>query len=53
VEGFGKACREMFGPRRRLAVELTLGITHRPWGYDVPDGEAWQTKIDARLGIAK
>src|SRR5262245_21373486 len=53
VEGFGKACREMFGPRRRLAAEPTLGITHRPWGYDVPDGEAWQTKIDARLGITK
>ncbi len=25
----------------------------RPWGYDVPDGETWQKKIDARLGITK
>jgi hypothetical protein len=23
----------------------------RPWGYDVPDGDTWQKKIDARLGI--
>jgi hypothetical protein len=25
----------------------------RPWGYEVPDGETWQKKIDARLGITK
>ena len=25
----------------------------RPWGYDVPDGDKWQEKIDARLGIKK
>ena len=25
----------------------------RPWGYDVPDGETWQGKIDGRLGIKK
>jgi predicted RNA-binding protein with PIN domain len=23
----------------------------RPWGYDVPEGDTWQEKIDARLGI--
>ena len=25
----------------------------RPWGYDVPDGDTWQGKIDGRLGIKK
>jgi hypothetical protein len=92
--GFGKACAEMFGPRRRLPVEAPAANqiedigppnesdkqldeivmrrsgdrTHiapgaapaqaaaahaprRPWGYDVPDGETWQQKIDARVGL--
>ena len=51
IDGFGKACAEMFGPRKRLAAKPKLGGTQRPWGYDVPDGEAWQKRIDARLGI--
>ena len=50
TEGFGKACTEMFGPRRRLPSQGS-GIKHRPWGYDVPNGDTWQAKIDARLGI--
>lgn len=51
IEGFGKACAEMFGPRKRLAANPKLGDMQRPWGYDVPDGETWQKRIDARLGI--
>jgi hypothetical protein len=27
------------------------GVKRRPWGYDVPDADTWQEKIDARLGI--
>jgi hypothetical protein len=90
-EVFGKACTEMFGPRRRLSVETPADLSdesddleqrvkhllrldeqtqtapcsapaqatptpaahapRRPWGYDVPDGETWQRKIDARLGV--
>jgi hypothetical protein len=83
---FGKACTEMFGPRRRLPertnppeplsaeeeeldrlvmplVEHQPSAEHtqitparpakRPWGYDVPDGETWQVKINERLGLRK
>ena len=60
VATFGKACAEMFGPRQRLRLEdmfkgrLETGYNGpRPWGYDVPDGETWQEKLDARLGIKK
>ena len=92
-EVFGKACVEMFGPRKRLSAvpapaptqtvqdtgppsaaseELAQmigalipepsagpdpanasGEKRRPWGYDVPDGDTWQRKIDDRLGIKK
>ena len=62
MEAFGKACTEMFGPRVRLGSEQAFGSVEtwrgqlqgskrRPWGYDVPDGDTWQEKIDARLGI--
>ena len=62
MEAFDKACTEMFGPRVRLgsvkafgSVEawrgLLQGSKRRPWGYEVPDGDTWQEKIDARLGI--
>jgi len=47
-EVFGKACTQMFGARVRLAPNNTQ---HRPWGYDIPDGDKWQEKLDARLGI--
>jgi hypothetical protein len=30
---------------------LRTANERRPWGYEVPDGETWQKKIDARLGI--
>jgi Family of unknown function (DUF5906) len=61
-EVFGKACTEMFGSRRRNQAETSsaaaqtgagaaVGITSRPWGYDVPDANTWQGKIDERLGI--
>jgi hypothetical protein len=93
VVAFGKACTEMFGPRRRLstvALRATIQTAQdagpldeadamldqgtaalleprqpvepdpatprgksRPWGYDVPDGDTWQGKIDNRLGIKK
>ncbi|MDE2284569.1 MAG: hypothetical protein KGK33_08150 [Hyphomicrobiales bacterium] len=52
--GFGKACAEMFGPRRRLpAPKNTIGSNwkSRPWAYDVPTGVKWQGKLDDRLGI--
>jgi hypothetical protein len=94
-EVFGKACVEMFGPRKRLssvALRATIQTAEdagspdeadtaldqgngtltprpcpparpdpanaaqekrRPWGYDVPDGETWQEKIDGRLGIKR
>jgi len=51
---FGKACAEMFGPRKRLKSlqsTTTGGGKKRPWGYHVPNGTKWQEKIDARLGI--
>ena len=50
TEAFGKACAEMFGPRKRLPAATANG-KRRPWGYDVPDGHKWQEKVDARLGI--
>jgi hypothetical protein len=46
---FGKACADMFGPRKRMAT--VPNGKRRPWGYDVPEGDSWQEKIDARLGI--
>lgn len=49
VEIFGKACTDMFGPRKRLPA--LPGSKQRPWGYDVPTGDPWQAKIDTRLGI--
>lgn len=48
-ETFGKACTEMFGPRRRLAANA--GSNKRPWGYDVPTASHWQSKVDERLGV--
>jgi hypothetical protein len=52
-DGFGKACAEMFGPRKRLrALQNGTGnSTRRPWGYHVPKGKKWQEKVDARPGI--
>jgi hypothetical protein len=43
-------------PEPRQPVEpapATARGKSRPWGYDVPDGETWQGKIDGRLGIKK
>jgi hypothetical protein len=48
------ACAEMYGARKRLPAQQSGnggGSSRRPWGYDVPDGIAWQGKVDARLGI--
>jgi len=55
VEVLGKACTEMFGPRKRVkAQQGPTGLSkRRPWGYDVPTGNTWQRKLDARLGIKK
>ena len=56
TDGFGKACADMFGPRKRLTAlqsNATGNSKRRPWGYDVPDGNKWQEKVDARLGIKK
>jgi len=55
-EVFGKACAEMFGPRKRLRALSTAGPGNnkrRPWGYNVPKAAKWQEKVDARLGIKK
>jgi len=48
-EAFGKACTEMFGPRQRCPA--VQGSKRRPWGYDVPDGDRWQERLNAYLGI--
>ena len=55
TEGFGKACADMFGPRKRLKAlqDATGNGKRRPWGYHVPKGNKWQEKVDARLGIKK
>jgi hypothetical protein len=44
-----KALKGMFGPRIRLPA--SMGGTHRPWGYPVPDGDTWQGLLDERLGL--
>ena len=43
----------MFGPRVRLPKQMAGATTgnHRPWGYQVPDDNTWQMKVDCRLGI--
>ncbi len=55
TEAFGKACADMFGPRKRLRALQTNttgnGKKRRPWGYFVPTGTKWQERVDARLGI--
>jgi hypothetical protein len=51
---FGKTCTDMFGERKRLKAQPSTSSrksSRRPWGYDVPDGNTWQRKLDARLGI--
>jgi hypothetical protein len=53
-EVFGKACADMFGPRKRLRALQTNTVgkgKRRPWGYQVPTGTKWREKVDARLGI--
>jgi hypothetical protein len=54
TEGFGKACADMFGPRRRLRSlqnNASGNVKRRPWGYHVPKGNKWQEKVNDRLGI--
>lgn len=54
TDAFGKACADMFGPRRRLRALQTAGAgnkVRRPWGYQIPTGRKWQERVDARLGI--
>ena len=52
MEVFGTACAAMFGPKKRMSAKQAKGEP-RPWGYEVPDGDTWQKKIDERLGIVK
>jgi hypothetical protein len=55
-EVFGKACADMFGPRKRLPAQSAAGTgttQRRPWGYNVPKASKWQAKVDARLGVRK
>ena len=53
TDGFGKACSDMFGPRKRLPAppNATGKAKRRPWGYRVPKAKKWQERLDARLGI--
>ncbi len=51
LDSFGKACADMFGPRKRLAEIQAPNGRRRPWGYHIPNGDEWQEKLDARLGI--
>jgi hypothetical protein len=53
IEGFGRACVAMFGPRERLSAQdnSTGTSKSRPWGYHIPEGDKWQEKVDERLGI--
>ena len=54
TDGFGKACADMFGPRKRLKAlqsNATGNGKRRPWGYHVLKGNKWQEKVDARLGV--
>jgi hypothetical protein len=46
---FGKACTQMFGRKQRLKPKEWN--ERRPPAYDVPTAEAWQERLDARLGI--
>jgi hypothetical protein len=61
---FGKICAsaKMFGARKKCGTKQPPERTHltvvredgkdpRPWGYDVPKGEVWQERLDARLGV--
>jgi hypothetical protein len=41
----------MFGRKQRL--QLKEWNDRRPPAYDVPMAEAWQERLDARLGIQK
>src|SRR5581483_1166892 len=49
TETFGKACTDMFGPRRRLPANA--GSNKRPYGYHVPMASVWQQAVDKRLGL--
>jgi Family of unknown function (DUF5906) len=49
-EVFGRACTDMFGPRRRLPAG-TGNANRRPWGYDVPTASNWQQEVNKRLGL--
>ena len=37
---------------RKAEPDPAQGEKRRPWGYEVPNGDAWQEKLDARLGIS-
>jgi hypothetical protein len=43
----------MRSPKKVLARNSGSEANRRPWGYDVPDGETWQKKLDERLGTKK
>ncbi len=47
----GTATQASAGTEAASARET--GKAGRPWGWDVPFGDEWQEKIDARLGIKK
>jgi Family of unknown function (DUF5906) len=45
-DALGKRLTAMFGPRARMSAG-----SRRPWGYNVTDGNTWQTKLDDQLGV--
>jgi hypothetical protein len=50
----GKAMRrDVRPPYSQQASDPPPPRSKRPWAYHVPDGDTWQEKLDARLGIRK
>jgi phage/plasmid-associated DNA primase len=45
---FGRTLSQILGPSYRCSAPDSLG--KRPMGYNVPDAEKWQGKLDERLG---
>jgi Family of unknown function (DUF5906)/Primase C terminal 2 (PriCT-2) len=48
---FGKALATMFGKDARARLPAQGSGGRRPWGYAVPDAEAWRQALDQYLGI--
>ena len=51
IDTFSKVCTKMFGSGQKC--KAVPGSNKRPWGYDVPDADTWQDRVDEHLGIKK